>query len=101
MGTGRKDSISSFTKAVLGEEARQPTSRHISMHLPGKQGEEHTHTKKNTTPGQRFSEVSALEGRSEIHKCNTKITKMFEWYRKDKGGTDCGLAIGTQRNNWI
>lgn len=98
MGTGRKDSISSFTKAVIGEEARQPTSRHISMHLPGKQGEEH---KKKKTPGQHFSEVSALEGRSEIHKCNTKITKMFEWSRKDKGGTDRGLAIGTQRNNWI
>lgn len=97
MGTGRKDSISSFTKAVIGEEARQPTSRHISMHLPGKQGEEH----KKKTPGQHFSEVSALEGRSEIHKCNTKITKMFEWSRKDKGGTDRGLAIGTQRNNWI
>lgn len=45
MGTGRKDSISSFTKTVIGEEARQPTSKHISMYLPGKQGEEH---KKNS-----------------------------------------------------
>lgn len=96
MGTGRKDSISSFIKTVIGEEARQPTSKHISMHLPGKQGEEH-----KKTPGQSLSEVSALEGRSEIHKCNTEITKMFEWSRKDKGGTDRGLAIGTQRNNWI
>lgn len=96
MGTGRKDSIFSFIKAVIGEEARQPTSKHITMYLPGKQGEEH-----KKTPGQRFSEVSSLEGRSEIHKCNTKITKMFEWYRKDKGGMDRGLAIGTQRNNRI
>lgn len=96
MGTRRKNSISSFTKAVIGEEAWQPTSKHISMHLPGKQGAEH-----KETPRQSLSEVSALEGRSEIHKGNTKITKMFEWSRKDNGGTDCGLAIGTQRNSWI
>lgn len=96
MGTRRKNSVFSFTKAVIGEKARQPTSKHISVHLPGKQGEEH-----KETPGQSLSEVSALEGRSEIHQCNAKITKMFEWSRKDNGASDCGLAIGTQRNNWI